>query len=102
LGRATEFLRIMNAMKSKLIVQHEYMIDRYRVVFAYGGGWQCSCAEFNQSNDCKHIRESAGQQAAQRLILNRVRAVNGEIVGFTHRVAHDGTGLFSDSVLPSS
>jgi hypothetical protein len=44
------------------------MVDRFRVVFESGGGWNCACADFLSSNACRHTREAAGRRAAQARI----------------------------------
>ena len=43
----------------------EFLIDRFRVRYAFGGGWTCSCADFVTHDSCKHTREAAGRHAAQ-------------------------------------
>jgi hypothetical protein len=43
----------------------DYLIDRFRVRYAFGGGWTCSCADFVAHDACKHTREAAGRHAAQ-------------------------------------
>lgn len=53
--------------------QREYLIDRHQVIFDAGAGWQCVCAEFTTTADCRHIRESQGRYAAQAVIANRMR-----------------------------
>lgn len=54
------------------IVRSEYLIDRFRVAFESGGGWQCTCAEFVSSSACAHSREAAGMRAAQAQIVNHL------------------------------
>jgi len=56
------------------IVRSEYRIDRHPVVFESGGGWQCVCHEFVNSNACSHTREAAGMRAAQAKIKERLMA----------------------------
>jgi hypothetical protein len=46
----------------------DYLIDRFRVRYAFGGGWTCSCADFVAHDACKHTREAAGRHAAQARI----------------------------------
>jgi hypothetical protein len=46
----------------------DYLIDRFRVRYAFGGGWSCSCADFVAHDACKHTREAAGRHAAQARI----------------------------------
>jgi hypothetical protein len=64
-------------LRSKAILRSEYLIDRHHVVFESGAGWQCVCAEFTATNDCRHTREAQGQHAAQVLIANRVTRLSG-------------------------
>lgn len=59
-------------MKPKAIPRSEYLIDRHHVIFDPGVGWQCVCAEFKTTDDCRHIRESQGRHAAQAVIANRM------------------------------
>jgi hypothetical protein len=56
------------------VVRREYLIERFRVVFESGGGWNCVCADFVSSNSCRHSREAAGMRAAQTKITDRVAA----------------------------
>jgi hypothetical protein len=51
----------------------EYLIDRFRVRYAFGGGWTCSCADFVSNNACKHSREAAGRRAAQAQIARHLK-----------------------------
>jgi hypothetical protein len=46
----------------------DYLIERFRVRYAFGGGWTCRCADFAASNICRHTREAAGRRTAQALI----------------------------------
>ena len=46
----------------------DYLIDRFRVSCAFGGGWTCGCADFAASDACRHTREAAGRYIAQALI----------------------------------
>ena len=71
------------------IVRSEYLIDRYLVVFETGAGSRCVCEEFRTMQECRHTRESAGRRAAQELIANRVRSIDGTLVGFAHHTKHD-------------
>jgi hypothetical protein len=59
-------------MRSKANGRSEYLIDRHHVIFDPGAGWQCACAEFKTTDDCRHIRESQGRRAAQAAIVNRL------------------------------
>jgi len=54
------------------IVHREYLIGRFRVVFESGSGWDCACADFTKSRECRHTREAAGMRAAQAEIRARV------------------------------
>jgi hypothetical protein len=60
------------ALRPKATARSNYLIDRYHVVFDAGVGWQCVCAEFTTTHDCRHIRESQGRHAAQAVIANRL------------------------------
>jgi hypothetical protein len=46
----------------------DYLIEHFRVRYAFGGGWTCGCAEFAASSVCRHTREAAGRRTAQALI----------------------------------
>jgi hypothetical protein len=78
----------MTATSPKPLTRTEYLIDRHHVVFETGGGWHCVCDEFKSLKECRHTRESEGRRAAQAMIADRVRSVNGVLAGFTHR-PHD-------------
>jgi hypothetical protein len=54
--------------RGKPIVRDEYLIQRFRVAFAAGGGWHCVCRDFAASNSCIHTREAAGMRMAQTQI----------------------------------
>ena len=59
-------------MRPKVVRRSEYLIDRHHVFLDTGAGWQCVCAEFATTDDCRHIRESQGRHAAQAAIANRM------------------------------
>jgi hypothetical protein len=61
-----------NIGRGGAIKRREYLIDRFRVVFESGGGWQCVCPAFLSSNSCRHSREAAGMRAAQAKIKDSV------------------------------
>jgi hypothetical protein len=61
-----------------------YLIDRFRVNYEFGGGWTCGCREFQLQDSCKHTREAAGRRAAQLLITDRL-AQHGSDLGFAKR-----------------
>ena len=61
-------------MRPKTLSRSEYLIDRHHVTFDPGAGWQCACAEFKATDDCRHIRESQGRHAAQAVIADRMRS----------------------------
>jgi len=52
----------------------DYLIDRFRVKYEFGGGWACSCADFFARDACKHTREAAGRRAAQMRIADHIRS----------------------------
>jgi hypothetical protein len=56
-----------------VIDRSEYLIDRFRVRYAFGGGWTCSCADFVAHDACKHTREAAGRRAAQEQIAQHLK-----------------------------
>jgi hypothetical protein len=65
----------------------EFLIDHFRVRYAFGGGWTCSCADFVARDSCKHTREAAGRRAAQAQIARHLR--RGSADSFTiHERAH--------------
>ena len=66
-------------LRPKAILRSEYLIDHYRVIFESGAGWQCVCAEFTATNDCRHTRESQGRHAAQAVIANRLLRSRGHL-----------------------
>jgi hypothetical protein len=80
----------MTATSPKPLTRTEYLIDRHHVVYETGGGWHCVCDEFKTLKECRHTRESEGRRAAQAMITERVRSVNGVLAGFTHRAHEDG------------
>lgn len=59
----------------------DYLIDRFRVRYEFGGGWTCACADFAASDACRHSREAAGRRAAQLSIADHIRA--GRTAGLT-------------------
>jgi hypothetical protein len=52
----------------------DYLIDRFRVHYEFGGGWTCRCADFAASDACRHTREGTGRYIAQTLIAAHVKA----------------------------
>jgi hypothetical protein len=65
----------------------DYLIDRFRVRYAFGGGWSCSCTDFVAHDACKHTREAAGRHAAQARIALHLQG--GSSDSFTlHDRAH--------------
>jgi hypothetical protein len=61
------------------IVRSQYLIDRFRVVFEWGGGWNCLCADFVSSKACRHTREAAGRRAAQAQIAERLATARSSL-----------------------
>jgi hypothetical protein len=59
-----------------------YLIDRFHVAYAFGGGWTCGCREFASHDSCKHTREAAGRRAAQLRITQYLRQNSGEALSF--------------------
>lgn len=60
----------------------DYLIDRFRVAYEFGGGWRCVCAEFVSSDACKHTREAAGRRAAQARISQHIKRGSPEAFSF--------------------
>lgn len=69
------------------IDRSEHLIDRFRVRYAFGGGWSCSCAEFLAHDACKHTREAAGRRAAQAQIARHLQEGAASSFGY-HKRAH--------------
>jgi hypothetical protein len=65
-------VNVEHAGRGSAIVRSEYLMNRFRVVFETGGGWNCVCADFLRSRECRHTREAAGMRAAQAQIRDRV------------------------------
>jgi|GEM_PF-1054417 len=63
----------------------EYLIDRFKVAYEYGGGWTCGCAEFARSDACKHTREAGGRLAAQMRINDHLRRGSRDPFAFNDR-----------------
>jgi hypothetical protein len=59
-----------------------YLIDRFQVIYAFGGGWTCGCREFASHDSCKHTREAAGRRAAQQRITQYLRQHSIEAPSF--------------------
>ena len=55
------------------VVRADYLIDRFRVGYEFGGGWTCGCADFASSDACRHTREAAGRRAAQIRIIEHIK-----------------------------
>lgn len=83
----------MTAPAENSFTRTEYLIDRYHVVYESGGGWHCVCDEFRALNECRHSRESEGRRAAQAMIANRVRSVDGVLASFKHHSSADAAPL---------
>jgi hypothetical protein len=63
------------------VINHgDYLIDRFRVGYRFGGGWLCGCADFAASDACRHTREAAGRLAAQVKITERIKL--GSLAGW--------------------
>ena len=71
-----------NAGRRGIVDRGDYLIDRFRVRYEFGGGWKCGCAEFAGSDACKHTREAAGRRAAQARILQHVTRGSSEAFSF--------------------
>jgi hypothetical protein len=75
---ALAFSRADGAGRRGVVDRAEYLIDRFRVRYEYGGGWKCVCAEFAGADTCKHTREAAGRRAAQAKILEHIKRSSPE------------------------
>ena len=85
------------------VVRSDYLIDRFHVVFEWGGGWQCGCADFVASNACRHTREAAGRRAAQSRIAHHVGKARSELGPLAGRHVRPGwPGPASTSDLAAS
>src|SRR5689334_11921776 len=74
-------MEMENTGRGGAVVRSLYLIDRFRVVFEWGGGWNCACADFVSSNACRHTREAAGRRTAQAQISERVAAARSYLAG---------------------
>lgn len=52
----------------------DYLIERFRVRYGFGGGWTCGCPDFAAHDACRHTREAAGRYRAQTLIAAYLEA----------------------------
>ncbi len=69
--------------RASAMVRSEYLINRFRVVFETGGGWDCVCADFMIARECRHTREAAGMRAAQADIKARVATGRSQFASAT-------------------
>jgi hypothetical protein len=69
------------------IDQTDHLIDRFRVRYAFGGGWICSCIDFLAHDACKHTREAAGRRAAQAQIARHLQQGSPDSFRY-HKRAH--------------
>jgi hypothetical protein len=58
--------------RRRVVERADYLIDRFRVSFEFGGGWSCGCVEFAKADACRHTREAAGRLAAQIRITEHI------------------------------
>jgi hypothetical protein len=63
---------VRNSVTSIAGLRANYLIDRFRVGYQFGGGWTCGCADFAALDACRHTREAAGRLAAQAQIKERI------------------------------
>jgi len=63
----------------------DYLIDRFRVAYEFGGGWTCGCADFQASDVCRHTREAAGRYAAQTRIAEHIKQGSHGTLEFDER-----------------
>jgi hypothetical protein len=69
------------------VERSDYLIERFRVGYQFGGGWKCGCADFAASDACRHTREAAGRRAAQLGIIEHFK--RGSTVLGVNRMGHD-------------
>lgn len=69
----------------------DYLIDRFRVAYEFGGGWKCPCADFAKSDACRHTREAAGRRAAQMRISEHIRMGSPAALVFSGHVSRTPT-----------
>jgi cytochrome b561 len=76
LGNVLLLLVVLHALAAAgrrgSIERANYLIDRFRVGYQFGGGWTCGCADFAALDACRHTREAAGRRAAQAQIQERI------------------------------
>jgi hypothetical protein len=77
-----------NTGRGGSIDQSAYLIDHFRVVFEFGGGWHCVCREFVSANTCCHTREAAGRKLAQAQIMERLTAGRSQLAQHNARKSH--------------
>jgi hypothetical protein len=75
----------------------DYLIERFRVRYEFGGGWSCGCADFAASDACRHTREAAGRYIAQTLIAAHLEA--GAPRHFHHQTLSRSTHLQDPSAM---
>ena len=68
-----------------VVERADYLIDRFRVAYEFGGGWTCGCADFQASDACRHTREAAGRYAAQAQIAEHIKQGSHGTLGFDDR-----------------
>jgi hypothetical protein len=74
--------RVSRAGRRGTTYRASYLIDRFHVIYAFGGGWTCGCREFASHDSCKHTREAAGRRAAQLRITQYLRPDSVEALSF--------------------
>jgi hypothetical protein len=74
----------------------DYLIDRFRVRYEFGGGWACGCADFAATDACRHTREAAGRYIAQTRIAAHLK------VGAAHTLTFDGSASGSRDRTPQN
>lgn len=79
------------------VMRNEYLIDRFPVVFEWGGGWRCACPDFLATNECRHTREAAGRRAAQAQIAKHVGNRRSDLRPRRGRDDHPGKPRALDS-----
>lgn len=84
------------------VLRSEYLIDRFHVVFEWGGGWHCVCADFVASNACRHTREAAGRRAAQTQIARRISGARSDLSNYVGSVVSRRTNSLAETKGPTS
>jgi len=75
------------------LIRSEYLIGGFHVLFETGGGWNCVCAAFLETNRCRHCSEAIGMRAAQAQILKRLSTGRSLLVARAASFEHAQGGV---------